>query len=574
MGFQQETFTYTFSTGINYFKGKNNSGKTVFYNFIDYMLGDSQDISKKTWFKNSLDYSILEFEYNNISYLVKRTLDKEINFFKYKEDPTWGVEIGLGEYKEKINSIFGYNIRALNDLREFTDENLTYRSFTIFNFLDEKSLGNINDFFSKSTDIKYSTKLPSILNYIFNQHLKEIADLKDQLNKSIKEANQIEKSITRFDFIKDKINFNLARLNVPVNYTGKNKDIILNELDTIKKLEESKRKKNKEKSITELESVFNNLSEQLKDYQSSVDDSKQFEKENTNRKILLKTLYDLISNNENYNYLVNPLIKMLNDLDKRISFNKHIITNHTINDIRKQKEEIRKEIHEHDLRFTTYTISEKSKFIAVVEEYLGIDVNFDAKRLENLKKKIKTIKEEIRTLQNSNNEEKIKSLSNFITKLYKSAAESSDIIKSDENLEGFYIQYYKKGNSLQPMILNQNKNSSDQELEKYYIGSMARHTLIQFCGYLGFLYLLTREQRYPLVPILVVDHLSKPFDQSNKKAIGKILKTFYQHISKEELQIFLFDDEEHKNLLIDPDHSEDLVSSNKRGFNPFFYETK
>ncbi|KJS68887.1 MAG: hypothetical protein JL50_04065 [Peptococcaceae bacterium BICA1-7] len=103
---------------------------------------------------------------------------------------------------------------------------------------------------------------------------------------------------------------------------------------------------------------------------------------------------------------------------------------------------------------------------------------------------------------------------------------------------------------------------------------MARHTLIQLCGYLGFLHLLIKENKYPLIPILVIDHISKPFDSGNRKAIGIILQRFYETVSVEDLQIFMFDDENHEDLSIIPSHHEDLVTDNKSGFNPFFHEIK
>jgi hypothetical protein len=104
----------------------------------------------------------------------------------------------------------------------------------------------------------------------------------------------------------------------------------------------------------------------------------------------------------------------------------------------------------------------------------------------------------------------------------------------------------------------------------YYIGSMARHTLIQLCGYLAFLKLLIEDNRYPLIPILVIDHISKPFDEKNCKAIGKVISKAYESIGIENLQIFMFDDEQFESLSVEPSYSEDLVDQNKSGFNPFY----
>lgn len=48
-----------------------------------------------------------------------------------------------------------------------------------------------------------------------------------------------------------------------------------------------------------------------------------------------------------------------------------------------------------------------------------------------------------------------------------------------------------------------------------------------------------------IIPFLVIDHISKPFDASNAKAIGQVIEKAYTYIGKENLQIFMFDDEEY-----------------------------
>ncbi|WP_421379584.1 hypothetical protein ACOJQI_15830 [Bacillus salacetis] len=564
----ENMYEYKFNKGVNYFKGKNSSGKTEFYSFIDYIFGDSQNIKKKVWFKDTLNYAIMEFEYNSITYLLKRTLDKDINYFRYK-DEGWGEPINLSEYKDKLNSIFTIDLAALSRIREFTEENLTYRTFTIFNFLGEKSLGNLNDFFTKSKDIKYSTKLPSILNYVFNNNLEKIFIFKKQLDELQKKVSKLQSSIQRYDFIKNHINSNLKKLNISILYNGKNKDLILSEINEIKSFEEPNKRNKKSKTISELESIYNNINEQIKIYENTIEDNKNFEIENVNRKKLIDSLSLLLSKNSNYNYLIDPIIKMVNDLDKRISFNKYVITNHSINDLKKQREEVKNEIFANEARFSSFDISEKSRSIALVEEYLNIDVIYDTEELKSLQAQSRKLKEEIKKLQNNDDDTKIKNLSDYITDLYKSATDVSDIIRNDDDLEGFYIQYYKKGNLLQPKVMSSDSNS---QLENYYVGSMARHTLIQFCGYLGFLDMLIKENKYPLIPILVIDHISKPFDSGNRKAIGAILQKFYKSMDEKDLQIFIFDDEDYEDLSIVPNHSENLVDNTKTGFNPFFHE--
>lgn len=535
------------------------------------MFGSSKEIGKIVWFKDTLNHAIIEFEYNNIFYEIKRTLNRDVNFFRYK-DEEWGESINADEYKDKLNSVFASRA-FLKSIRDFTEENLTYRTFTLFNFLGEEGLGVLNDFFDKTRNIKYSTKLPAILNYIFNNNLEKIFRLKKELFELQNEVNKIEKSINKFEFLKNNVNLNLKKLNISVLYSGKNKNTILDEIKSIKSLEEAKKNSKKNKTISELESIYNNLDEQIKVYEYTIEDSKKFEIENSNRKKLLETFSELILERKEFDYLVKPLLNMIGDLEKNISFNKYIINNNTIKELKKQRELVRNDIIANESKFTCYDITEKSRSIALVEEYMSVDIEFNTEKLDAKRRLIRELKAEIRVLQNSDNDEKITSISDFITKLYKSGKEVSDIIKNDNNIEGFYIQYYKKGNLLQPKIIDDMSQNKDR-YENYYTGSMARHTLIQLCGYFGFLNLLIKENKYPLIPILVIDHISKPFDSCNRKAIGIILQQFYKNISTNELQIFMFDDENCEDLSIIPNHYEDLVTDGKSGFNPFFYEVK
>lgn len=104
----------------------------------------------------------------------------------------------------------------------------------------------------------------------------------------------------------------------------------------------------------------------------------------------------------------------------------------------------------------------------------------------------------------------------------------------------------------------------------YVIGSLARQTLIQLCGYLGLLKLILSERNVPVIPLLVIDHISKPFDKENIKTLGVVLEKFVKDISPENIQIFIFDDKEPSALNFNPSNIEHLQNNGKTGFNPFF----
>ncbi|WP_199851141.1 hypothetical protein [Clostridium botulinum] len=574
---QGEEYIYEFDYGINYFKGKNNSGKTEFYKFIDYMLGSSEKISKQYWYKDTLKEATIELCYNNISYVLTRSLNAEINYFHYKDEEK-GEPIGSIEYKDKLNSIFGKDNSILKNIREFTEENLTYRTFTMFNFLGEKRQGVLNDFLDKCSDIKYSIKLNSILNFIFNKNLSLIFNLKKELEKLQDEVKSIERVASRFDFLCNKVNLNLCKLNIAIQYNGINSQKIRNEIESIKSME-GKSSKGGNKTIAELEVIYNNLDEQIKIYENRILDSKKMSLECENRKILLNKLKDILNNTNELIYLIEPITNLVGDLESNISFSKYIINDATIKEMKKQRENIRQEILSNDCRFKRFDIDDKTKAISIIEDYLNEDISYNEGELKEKRKRIKNIKEEIKILQNADDVEKIEEISNNITNLYKAAYEVSELVKHDVDIEGFKIQYLKKGNILQPMIRSNENDANivdikERKLEKYYTGSMARHTLIQLSAYLSFLELLTKEEKYPIVPILVIDHISKPFDLMNRRAIGTILEKFYETVDKKDIQIFMFDDESNEDLLVTKALVNNLISDNKSGFNPFYYEVR
>lgn len=562
-------YLYTFKEGINYFKGKNNSGKTEFYKFLDFMLGSSEDIRTKPWYSDSLEKVTMTFKYNGVGYSVSRTQNPNVNFFRYSNDQT-EESIDLRSYKERLNIIFARDEENLKHLKSFTEEDLTFRAFTMFNFLGEKRQGSTQDFFDKCNDIKYSVKLTPILNYIFSSHLEEIYNLQSELVILTDAIKGLEREKAKHDFICNQVNEQLQKIGTKIWYTGKNTLEIRSYINELKNMISQTVNRNN-KSISELEVMYSNISEQIKVYENRFSDTKRLEKSNINRKILLEKLEGMIDENHNFTHLVSPLKKIISELDSTISFTKYLTGDQTIKELKKQQNLLKIEIKRNDARFTIFEMEEKTRAIALIEEYTTVDLKAYDEELKEKKARIREIKGRLKNLQNLDDNLKIINFSKGITKLYLSAKENSSLVKEDSEQEGFEIKYIKKGNILQPTIVQSIDNEKNESKRvNYYVGSMARHTLIQLCGYLAFLNLLISENKYPLVPLLVIDHISKPFDPDNARAIGKALNTSLESIEKENLQIFMFDDKDPAALSIEPDHFENLVNVDKTGFNPFF----
>lgn len=561
----KEEYTYSFKAGINFFKGKNDSGKTEFYKFIDFMFGSSYDISNIPWYEN-LEKAVMVFQKDGIKYKIVRTKNSNINYFDYIDEPNYdNNEIDFEEYKAKLMAVFSPNEKNLRELRAFIDEDITYRTFTLFNFLGETRQGVVNDFFDKSHEIKYALKLDSILNFIFNKNLEAINQLKIEFNSLTSDVNKIQAELESNNFIRKRNNGLLLQLGVKKIFNGKNSSDIYMEIEKFEKMEE--KPTNDKVDLSSLEIYYNTLSEQINEYDKIIQDSKQIENDNRNRESLLRNLQELVRDKKDYQYLINPIISTLNELENSISFSRYVRQDEVVKKLKEQKNDVKDEIQRQSSKFKMYSFNEKTEKIVILKDLLGQKNNeIDLEDLEKKKRRIKDIRYELKKLQNSEDKEKLNKISNLMTTLYKSSKEISTISKTDFNNEGFHLEYIKKGNSIQTIIFDELNDKKD----RYYIGSMARHTMMQLCGYLSFLVMMIKEDRYPLIPFLVLDHISKQFDKENGKAIGSILAELYKNIDKEDLQIFIFDDETCENLNISADYSENLLLNNKTGFVPFY----
>lgn len=565
MDFENHSFTYSFSEGINYFIGSNNTGKTEFYKFIDFMFGSGMNIKNYDWYRGTLQRATMRFTANGKSYWITRTEHPEENYFRIDGDVET-ESISLAEYREKLNEIFASDEVSLRRLREFVEENMSYRAFTMFNFLGEKGQGLTRDFLDKCRDVKYSVKLAPILNYIFNDNIERIAEIKKKIEVLREKIRELEVKNDSFSFALRQINNNLLKLNCNVVFNGHNGDEIQRELSKIMQMDAESPKKLR-RSVSELEVIYSNLSEQIKVYDNTIRNYQQNEKENENRRLLLSNLQTLLETEPGMAYLIQPLTDLVNELEGSIAFGKYIISDETIKELKKQREQVALEMKKQNSKFKCYSLEEKAKAVALIQAYLQEDVKDVSAELNECKRELRQLKNELQELQSSDNSSKIDEYSKIVTSLYESGKNDAQIIRTDFGRDNFRIVYLKRGNILQPVEDNVDK---DKENANLYLGSMARHTLIQLAGYLAFMNTLIKGNKCPIVPILVIDHLSKPFSDDNKKAVGKIFEKFYDIISKSDVQIFMFDDKEPELLGIMPDNMEYLRVEDKTGFNPFY----
>lgn len=567
-----QEYTYSFSNGINYIQGKNDTGKTVFYKFLDFMFGAQGTLSNEPWFKGTLSKASIIFEFNNIDYEISRSVDGNLNYFRYCDEKIFGANIDpidIEEYKYKIHSVFSSTAKYDNTLFRVTGEHLTYRTFTLFSFLDETGQGKLNDFNTKCSDIRYALKLNAILNYLFNNNLGKIIDETERLEELKKKHTELLNKNNSSQYLRSRINNNLRILNISEEFTGFNIDKIRKILNQIKTFEESKKKVKTTETLSELYSVLVSIDEQIKVWENSTKDAENLKSEAERRKELLENLYTIIQNKESYSYLVDPIIGLVEQLDKSISFQRIVIEDKTITALRKKRKVVKKMIADNKPRFTPYSLSEKETAMAIIINDLNNYMSVDEEELKKVEEEIKKCKKNIKDYQSRDDKEKIESLSEYITKLYSVGRTVSTFIRNDFKENGFRIQYIKKGHELSPTKLE--RINDEEKRVTYSTGSLARQTLIQLCGYLGFLKQILSDKSLPIIPMLVVDHISKPFDADNQKAIGSVLNSFMNDMEDGAIQIFLFEDKCASSLGINANTTIQLVNEEKTGFNPFYH---
>lgn len=119
----------------------------------------------------------------------------------------------------------------------------------------------------KGRNIEYSVKLPSLLNFIFNENLKRIFELETILENLEKEVKKLELKKNQYEFIVKEINNNIIILNLNMQYNGKNAELVKQRLEQYKLMEkDTKSVAINAKNTTELSLMLENIDEQLKTY--------------------------------------------------------------------------------------------------------------------------------------------------------------------------------------------------------------------------------------------------------------------------------------------------------------------
>jgi len=165
---------------------------------------------------------------------------------------------------------------------------------------------------------------------------------------------------------------------------------ISHEIDSLQNALEKGESTTKSLAITELEAIYTSLDEQIKRQKNAEYDYKRFVDASVKQKVLLDRLHEIVEQKLMYVYLIEPIISLTADLDKRISFNKYLIQETTTKELQKQRDKIKQQILANKSRFAIYSASDKTQATTLIKEYLSYyDCDFDCDKLAEIRNELK-----------------------------------------------------------------------------------------------------------------------------------------------------------------------------------------
>lgn len=556
-----ETSKYSFSSGINYIHGPNSFGKTEFYNFIDYMLGaDKKNLSEAPWFRGSLQAAKMQISFNGHVLILHRDLLG--NEFWLVIDGTACKVSDLEEYRKYLNSLFLESADEPASLSEYVGQELTYRTFTLFSFLSEVTVGRINGFFSKLLETKYRVKQRPLFDYLFSTDANRIVHLQRKIDDLNRQARELEARRAFNSHFLEAVNQELAKLGIVERFDGGNAAAIS---ELVESVVISTRLDSSSSLVANDVVEVDQLRDDIKAQKQMIHELNGTKAQDAKRHRLLDRLSSLIADDDSRADLLDQTCNLLSEIEVSIPRKDLDLQKELLEHKESRLTHLEAKLTAANVVFNPLDFDEKSKAVLVVNEYLSqYSALCKPDNYDDVKKEISQLKRELLKLKHSDDDASINFVSDTVTDLYQSASPASSFVASDFKQPDFYIKFQKEGVGLQPTF-----TEGDYSVD-VFTGSRARHTLMQVCGYFAFMHYLLQKRNIPLVPLLVFDHVSSPFDEESRGAIGVIISKFYSLVDKDDVQLFIFETEDPDALGIVPDKYISLVSDIQTGFNPFY----
>lgn len=519
---------------LTYVYGKNNVGKSAMIYALDFVLGKS-DVGLND--KEGLDniFSIeLEIQDNVDKLFLKRTINDEYYYKIAKEDEYFQVDDNL--YKQEISNFINKgNKKYLDEFFLFNEENLSFRAFTFFNFIDEKGLGNLANIFARSKDYEHQKRARKLMTFLYNyKNIHELCKLNIDEKKLAEKLNSYNEIRINYNYSYKEILKYFVELNIETN--GEINELYERFLNYKNGFNRNNESVNRD-DLNELIKASYALSEELKYQENLENQSQKLINRNKKSELVLNAFKEIVRDDDHWQ-------RYIENIEELINKNKYNVDVLSIKDYKKTIELIKKKKNKIDQKI--YSISkginkssyEKTSHILSILEHLFKNIN-NSKEIvgyEKTKKALEMVQGKIKDLNKKFDNNLIKAFNETILSWYKRLAVNVDFAEEDLGKPGFCIDF----NPIQTSLVGK-RNYKDDINEKYVYnpGSMARETTWQILGCLTNLKILIDNfQELPFMRLLIVDGINQPFDE-NPNSYPEVFKLIKEIASEIGIQLIV-----------------------------------
>ncbi len=556
----KELARYNYEKSINYYYADNSYGKTIMVSLLDYMLGKTDFEGRTDGLEGITDAELIcTNDYFKRNLINKECKHKNINDIDYRN-------VSLDIYKQLITQNLITSKHVLESLSALTGKEITHRTMTTFNFIEQTKLGDLDLVFTKLDKLEYQLNSKGIFKYIFNR------ENYVELLKNKKNIEELENQLKGISLSEDKYNFYSQEIDNLFNALGIKRDKNdYKNLEKIKVIKDSlpfneKRTANKEQLF--LLQAINSLNNQIKMQIELKNQCLMTTDEINKQNILLNELNKICENEP-------QLSDIVKSIKQKVVENKNVNAilsmkdyNKTIAKLEKEKKYFENKLNIINCNYNKDDYIVRSKNIQLSIDYLYKILSLTPANKTVIENKLKELRDKNKQLLEGSNKSNNQFINKRINFYYKSLLDKVEFIKKDYERNNFELKFdcnkiIVRGTEEESIVI---KGKTKQIRVDYLPGSHARQTLIQVCCYFAMLELLILNNgklNLPTIPILIMDCANQPLSPENKKSIVDLVKLFVKE-TQNQIKVILTSD-------YDIDLSQDLEINYVRmisGFNP------
>ena len=301
----------------------------------------------------------------------------------------------------------------------------------------------------------------------------------------------------------------------------------------------------KEKDLKFLLMASQSLAEEIKVQECFNGQGKLLISRQKNIEKLLSIFQEIIEGNESFKEYITPIERILKEAKNKTDTFSTIDINQTIKKLVHEKRDIDFQIQQLNSEMIKLNYKEVEDSIAICKKLLlEIDKFGEFVDLQKLSDEIIRIRQELDDLRKKFDTASQNYISKEVTGNYNLMEETCSFVAEDFANNGFKIVFDAKSISLYGEIVEELKLGNGEIKQfsvQYNPGSMARQTTWQILCYLSIMkFALTRFSGLPVIPLLVFDNISMPYDvkdgTNNYNSVYNLIK---EYADKNNIQVVL-----------------------------------